>query len=327
MILQVVVTLTLCGAVFSEGDSTQEPPRGVIAEMSHDWQEIDRGYGSEFFLTNIRDDWRESGLQFKVVDAGSGYRLISFYSDDWWYGNLEFGNSAFSFLGYNKQADQRRQGLDKQTCNATGGEEDGSYSLDYNSEINEGNGYWEDDMIGTWTIKLVDNKLSLWRNEELGLEMDISRCASWLLSPEISMIKLSPSFNSGFDKNGEGAVADQYRYAEKLPSAQDCLRGEFWWKDECYTCPPGKSTVRQGYTEYNDCIDIRYISCRPEEDAGDIECERNVCPCNSYEECNQDSESMEYGMCSQRSGYGNGGVNMAASAGLVVLAVIYTLAE
>lgn len=325
MILQAVVALTLCGAAFSQGANTAEPPHGVIDEMSHNWQEIpELGYNS-LYLTNIRDDWRESGLQFKIVDDYSTYRHISFYSDDLWYGTLEFSTSDFSFFGYNRQADQRRQGLDKQTCNSTGGEEAGNIYVDYRSEINEGNGYW-DDMIGIWTIKVVDNKLWLWRNEELALEMDISGCASWLLSPEISMFKLAPSFNNGIIK-GDGGVPDQYRYAEKLISAQDCLRGEFWWKEECYTCPPGKSTVRQGYTDYNDCIDIRYISCRPEEDAGEIECEKQVCPCNSYEECNYDSESVEYGMCSQRSGYDNRGVNVAASAGLVVLAVFYTLAE
>merc|ERR1711935_158000 len=152
-------------------------------------------------------------------------------------------------------------------------------------------------------------------------ELDISRCASWILNPDISVLKMD-DFETAYSAD-YGKPTDYYRYAEKLPSPERCLRGEFWWKDECHTCPPGTSTVRQGDTDYNDCIGMRYISCRPEEAMGDIECVQEICPCEEYEECNRDRESTGYGICSQRTGYYNGGVSVSASAGLV--AVLYAL--
>lgn len=313
MLLLLVVTLTLCGTVYT--DHTDEPP-AISWEMGWEWAEVTE---DDDLITHLRSDWRESGLQFKVGDAGA--RDLYFFSESNWYGALEFDEEEIGIYGYNAQSENNPvggRGASKQSCNATGDVESGTPD----NYIEYPSGELDEDFGGVWTFKVHDTKLCISFNDTKILEVDISRCASWILNPAISVLKMD-DFETA-DSADTGKPADYYRYAEKLPSPEHCLRGEFWWKDECHTCPPGTSTVRQGDTEYNDCIGMRYISCIPEEAMGDIECVQEICPCEEYEECNRDRESTEYGTCTPQSQYGySGGVSVTASAGLV--AVLYAL--
>jgi len=301
MLLQLIAALALCGAVTS--DHTNEPP-GLNHEMGFEWEEV---IHSEFY-THLRSDWRESGLQFKVSTNETDFRELMFYSDDLWYGSINWDATEFSIYGYNTPNTPRGVQAPKQSCNVNGRELTGTGNyIDYKI----GN---QSNTVGVWTLRIQGDMLKLWLNDKMMISLDVSGCASWLKDEEIGVLKMMD-----FEVEFEGKASDEYRYAKRIPHAEDCQRGEFWWREECHQCPPGKSTVREGDTDYNDCIDMRYISCRPHEDMVMMECERDICPCNAYEECNRDYNSAEYGICMMQSDYRNGGVSVTVSTGLLVL--------
>jgi len=290
MLLQLIAALVLCGSVTSE--HTNEPPN-VSTEMSHEWQKIT----DENVFSHLSPYWREAGFEFKVPFDTNTWRAMLFYSDSQWFGSIEWDDTEIYIFGYN---DSR---TDKNGCNATGGTEYDSTgeTLKFIDDVEL------DSPVGIHTTQFGGGMFTLQINDTVLFSMDVSRCAEWLGNPNINLLKMYDFAPS----------EDEYRYAKKLPSAEDCQRGEFWWREECHQCPPGKSTVREGDTDYNDCIDMRYISCRPEEEG--MECERDICPCNAYEECNRDYNSAEYGICMMQSDYKNGGVSVTVSTGLLVL--------
>lgn len=198
-----------------------------------------------------------------------------------------------------------------------------------------------------------------WKNEERGFqdwqmvgEADaVDVCAPWLWEAHAVSMGM---FSDGTD-DGE---MDWFKYAKYTQTSDECERGEFYWMNKCQKCPPGKSTVRKGNNEYSDCIEHRYISCRINEhdyndydngyngnDNGynngynngddsmngddndwEMECERNMCPCNdNYEECDWDHDSEWYGMCKE-SEYRGSAMSVAGATTLVtVTAAFFTL--
>lgn len=302
MLLQLVAAVVLCGAVTA--DHTNEPV-GLDREMGFEWESVQH---SEFF-THLRSDWRESGLQFKISGNVSDFRELIFFSEELWYGSINWDESEFGIYGYNDPNQKRGIQAAKQSCNASGSEVEGTSNfIEYKNNMSN--------IIGTWTIEVKDNMLNLWHDKSKMVSLNISRCASWLMNEKIKVMKAMD-----FEVEFEDESPDEYRYAERVPHAADCLRGEFWWEEKCNSCPPGKSTVRQGDTTYEDCVDIRYISCKPK--AEKLECVRENCPCDAYEECDRDQYSAMYGMCMKRSDYMSAGVSVTVSTGLLTLVTLF----
>lgn len=309
--LLLVIALTLTGCMAQDWSNME------MGEINFEWQELNPG---KMRLVDL-EDWMNRGFSFQINTGNSSsdnYRALAFLG----------GAPDYEYLGYMGWSQQGGVLIDATESEDSCGLQmfDGSNLVD--AAVTQGLAD-SDDMSGRWDVmfdKEVGN-ISVWfSNEENGVDKEmvlneyVAECASWMMNVgAMSMNGFSDETVVG--DNGQ-MKKDYYMYAMYTVTAGDCKRGEFFWMEKCNKCPPGKSTVKEGYTEYSDCIDMRYIECKVEEMG--MECERSVCPCNeNYEECDWDMESKSYGMCMQKSDYYNSARGVAGATTLVTMVAAF----
>lgn len=287
----------LCIALFAGALAQNDMANIEYGDINFEWQEVTPGRQRHVQII----DWMKRGFSFNINTNNNtveNVRVLAFVGEA----------PEYEYLGFMAWSSQNAMLFDADMGSSSCG------VVQYSSDFPSGN------LTGDWHVMFdYDNgNISVWydngRERVMALNEFVGNCAGWMMDAKYMIMS---AFSDGTTNEN-----DYYKYAMYTQSADMCMRGEFFWQEKCNKCPPGKSTVKEGNTEYEDCIDMRYIQCGPKDDK--LECEMNMCPCNdNYEECDWDMNSKSYGMCKQKSDYMNSARGVAVTTALVAMVAAF----